>query len=137
MWTNLSSTTSVTTFELQWRDWFYLTPNMNLNDTYEDVLFQLKSIQRAPNPPSGNTLGAVTNVALGVILSLYHGVRFGSTSRNTGNNVYNRFTTALTTAAATYPEITDYMTEAAAYETGAESALQDNGRKTLRGKYNV
>lgn len=131
----LSSKTNVTSFELQWRDWFHLTPYMS--ESYEDILYQLKLVQRAPNPPSGNTPGAITNVALGAVLSLYHLLRMGLASRNIGNNAYNRFTTALNILAATYPEITSYMSEVSAVETGIENAQQDNGRKTLRGKYNT
>lgn len=133
----LTSITNVTTFELQWKDWFYLTPYIGNNELYEDILYQLKLVQRAVNPPSGSTPGVVINVTLGSILSLYHLSRFGSSSINIGNNVYNRFTTALNSIAATYPEITDYMTEAAAKEISVENGQQDIGRKTLRGKYNV
>lgn len=133
----LISTTNVTTFELQWRDWFYLTPHMNFNEKYEDALYQLKLVQRAVDPPSGNTPGPVTNIQLGAILSLYHTLRFGSTTRVVGNNTYNRFTTALNALAGAYPEITSYMSAAAASETDFENTQQETGRKTLRGKYNV
>lgn len=133
----LTSTTNVTTFELQWRDWFQLTPYMKMNDSYEDVLYQLKLVQRAANPPSGSTPGSVTNVPLGTILSLYHTLRIGVSSRNIGNSAYNRFTTALTSAAGTYPEITSYLADVAAFETSSENVQQDTGRKILRGKYNV
>lgn len=137
MLTYLSSITNVTTFELQWRDWFYLTPNMRGQDMYEDVQYQLSLVQRAPNPPSGSTPAAITNIPLGVVLSLYHTLRFVAPSRNIANNTYNRFTTALNNLVGTYPEITSYMTEAAAHEVSVENAQQDSGRKILRGKYNA
>lgn len=136
MMTHLASATNVTTFELQWRDWFYLTPNMG-QDKYEDILYQLKLVQRNVNPPTGNTLGPVTNIPLGTILSLYHSLRFDASSRNIANNTFNRFTIVLNNLAGTYPEIGSYLTDASTHETTVENDQQERGRKTLRGKYNI
>lgn len=133
----LGSITNVTAFDLQWRDWFYLAPTMEASPVFEDVLYQLKTVQRLSNPPSGNTVMQITNVPLGIILSLYHTVRFSMQNRNMANNMYNRFTTALNGIGGNYPEIVAYLAAAATHETTIENLIQDNGRKMLRGKYNV
>lgn len=132
----LSSTTNVTAFDLQWRDWFFLTPTMESAAVFEDVLYQLKVVQRAPDPPGGNTVKQITNVPLGVLITLYHTVRFSMRDRNIGDNVFNRFTTALSNISGSYPEITAYLAAAGTHETTIENLIQDNGRKLLRGKYN-
>jgi len=129
-----SDLTNVPLFSMQSNDWFFMQSFMSNNlAIYDDVVTQLKVLQRVDTPPAGTALMEVANTYLGVILQMYYNVEQGY-GKEVAKSTRNRFLAILQGAAATYPVITDFLAAVATEQSTTQSNLVEFGRKNLRGK---
>lgn len=129
-----SDLTNVPSFSLQSNDWFFMQSFMANNlAIYDDVVTQLKVLQRVDVPPAGTAPMIVTNTYLGVILQMYYNVEM-QYGKEIAKSTRNRLLAVLQTAAATYPVITDFLAALGEEESLTQGNLVEYGRKNLRGK---
>jgi len=129
-----SDLTNVPSFVAQSNDWFFMQSFMANNlATFDDVVTQLKVLQRVEVPPAGTATMEVTNTYLGVILQMYYNVEM-SYGKEIAKSTRNRLLAILQGAAATYPVITEFLTALGEEESTTQSNLVEYGRKNLRGK---
>lgn len=127
---SLNSTTNITSFSLQARDWYFLAISM-ADSSYNSIMFELQTnIQVTPAPANTNLI-TITNTPLGLILRL-HKILNQTHGKSVGKNQLNRFREAL--VSLSLQEVDTWLSSVDDSDSSEESNIVTYGRRFLRGK---